>query len=252
MNDIELVKQDDCKHVGGYDHSKRKTYLSDENKELLKEGKKAIKIIDNLKKQLIDNKEEMKKLDEIERANKLAEERNRKLALIHEGFSVDDAKEVVRKERDEGTIMAEKRVICGKPRSCKLIDGKVSEVFDDEIRKWMPKNEFEEKHGGMIVKKEVKVEKEEYKIVPKIEEKIEEKKEDKIEIPNVIISTTTSATTGSGGSLSGTGNIVADYKVPVKVNVDSSKVSSDRVKIENNEKKKNLNLIDEYVDLLYG
>lgn len=187
---------------------------------------KAIKLAEEKKELGVMMQEKV----DLDKPNKLAKERNRRLELVHKGFSVDDAKEIARKEiyetiarkereandktiTNEKAIMSEKRVVCGKPRSCKLVDGKVSEVFDNEDRKWKSFNEFVSMHGETVVKKEEPVDK-------------EDKKEEKI----------------------------ADFKVDVPVTIESKVDLPNTVEIVNEGKKKitDQNIIEEYLELLYG
>lgn len=145
------------------------------------------------------------------------------------------------------TMEKETRYICGKTRTCKISNGKIVEVYDDDKKVYVPHDEFlrqqEEYKTNPIVddtKDEKKGEKKEYytthgKKTKETKDSEEDKKakgdkklEEQILPKN--IATTTMNTYGTSGTIP-----AIDY-MSVPVNVDDSKVDSDRVKITNKKK----------------
>jgi len=131
-------------------------------------------------------------------------------------------------------VEKEKRVICGKPRTCKLSGGKVVEVYDEDKKVYVPHDEFlrqqEEYKTNPIVddtldKKDEK--KEYYTTKGKKEKGVKEEKKPEVQIP------LSNTITTSNINLSTSGTPEIDISIPdapeIQVNIDSKK---DKEKIE--------------------
>jgi hypothetical protein len=216
---LDLVRDEDCRKPGNTSRRRRYLVVEDLNSPLLYDEKL-------LKKKEIDN------------ANEAAKERDRKLQLIHKGHSIDAASEIVIQERTEGTMKADKRVIAGKARSVKTENNKIVSVFDDKKKIFVPYDEF---------------------IADKVN-KTEEKKNIIIDIPKIIPATTNY----KGEVSSGTATVPVDFTVPKidikeekKVEKENNKDNQitnlvDKHEAGTNKKKSDGNIIDEYIDILYG
>lgn len=178
-----------------------------------------------------------------------------------EQFKIDERNRI-RRERDnkeyemkkESKSMIEKRVVCGKARDCKMLDGKVSKVYDNNTKMWMFINDFADKYEPK--KKDVSNDVKDIK-----KEETEEKKEEiTVEIPKITVTTNIGTIGGTAGS-SGTGtifsegvNIVSVPKVEKRVEKKTEKKIESNVedKVKRSKDSRNKDMIDEYIDLLYG
>ncbi len=143
--------------------------------------------------------------------------------------------EIERSNLDVLFMDKEKRVVCGKARTCKLSGGKVIEVYDDDKKVYVPFDEFlrqqEEYKTNPIVddtldiekkKDEKKDEKKEYFTThgKKIKETKEDKKVDKQIVPSNTVM-------NSNINLSTSGTSGLDVSIPnvpdINVNVNTEK-----------------------------
>lgn len=245
MTDLKIVSEEETRHQGERDRTKRGPYKKSVHtiEDKIAQKKKELREIEKLIQEKARGDIE---LDDIEEANRLANERDRKLELINEGFSVDNAKDIVRMEREEGKIVAEKRIVCGKARNCTIANGKIDRVYDSHTNTWKSISDFENIYGP---KKDVKKEE---KVEEKVEQKKEEvKKEIKVEIPKITVTTNMGTLGGTAGS-SGTGTIFSEGANIVSVPKVEEKKVEKKVDEKRSKESRNKNMIDEYIDILYG